>query len=367
MKKKILTATFLTLLLCIFMCTPLFAAEQDSAGNIFEAADQVSLSDIPFFGAFAVGQNVMVDQADAKGSVGVMGTEVSVDGSSINETLYAGGGNVTVHNAAIKGNAYLMGNNVSLSGTSSCNGAYIMGSDILYEGTSNGLSAAGQSVTIKGTINGDAQIRAEKVEIDPAAVITGTLKISSEEEPSIPETAQIGSYAYSQVEKKEDASAGRKSIFASKVVRRIFWIAAMAVLGLVICWLFSDHLTSAGEYLTEKPGAYIGKGIAAFFLLPILSILLCCTLILAPAGGIMLILYGVLLFAAAAFTGASLGRLFLPNLNVFLSALIGVVLLQILKLIPFIGWIVGAACAVYILSYTVQYILENRLKRNKQA
>ena len=45
MRRKVITTIVLTCILCINMCMPLFAAKADSAGNIIESGEMVSLSD----------------------------------------------------------------------------------------------------------------------------------------------------------------------------------------------------------------------------------------------------------------------------------------------------------------------------------
>ena len=385
MKRKCIAALLAVCILVMVLSMPLFAAETDSAGNIFEAGEQVTLSDVPFFGAFAMGKDVDLNQAAAKGSVAVMGTGVSVAGSSIDETLYAGGGDVLIKDTAIKGNVFLIGNNVSLIGENSCNGAYLMGRDIIFEGKANALNASGKAIRIKGTINGDVNLKADKVGIDPDTVVNGTLNISAAEEPVIPESAQIGSYNYSKVENKKADGGGKEktgeagekkdddsqstvtSGIGAKIGKTIFWIVATAILGLILCWFFDKHLNSAGEMIKDNLGPYIGKGIGCLFLIPLLSILLCITVILAPVGVILLILYALLVFMGTAFTGSSVSRLLLPNLNVFLAAVIGIAVLQILKMIPFVGWIIRIATGIYILSYVFQYIWRNRLRKNKEV
>ncbi len=72
---------------------------------------------------------------------------------------------------------------------------------------------------------------------------------------------------------------------------------------------------------------------------------------LAPAGGMLLLGYIILIIAGESFTAASVSRLILPNMSIYPAAIIGVVIIRLIKLIPVIGFIVGALCDLYLLAY----------------
>lgn len=366
MRRKVITTIVLTCILCISMCMPLFAAKADSAGNIIESGEMVSLSDNPFFGAWVFGQDIAVNNAKAKGSVGAAGKTVTIDNSSIGETLYAAGETISLKDTDVHGNVYMAGNNVAVAEKTTCNGVYLAGNDVTFKGITNALNAAGKTVKVNGTVNGDASIKAEKVEVAPGTVVTGNLKISAQDEPTIPETARIGNYTFDKIEDKEEASESRVSPISKKMIKTIYWIAAMVALGIVICWFFNEHLSRAAEYIKTRPGSFIGSGIGGFFLVPIVALLLCCTFVLAPVGVITLFFYGIFVFAGVSFAGASLPRLILPKLNVFLTTLLGVTILQGLRSLPYAGPVIGVLAGMYLLGYVIQYLWTKRLGRSKK-
>lgn len=367
MRRKTITAAFLAIILSLCMCCSVFAAEPDSAGNLFEAGETISFSDIPFFGGMAFGKQINVDHAQAKGSVMAAGETVSLEGSSIEESLYAGGETVTIKDTTIKGNLFVAGKNVQVSGLSTCNGIYMAGEEVVFEGTASGFLAGGTQVVLGGTINGDAEIHAEKVEISPNLIVTGKLKVLCTEEPAMPEGAQVGDYSYEKITQTEEkaVTVSKGALVRKKVTKGLYWVAAMVAFGLILCWLFNDHLDRAGQYLTDRRGAMIGSGIGGWIGIPIAAILLCCTAILAPMGGMLLLAYVLFLCAGVAFAGASLSRLVFPGMNVFLAAAIGIAVLEILKLIPVLGVIIAIVADMYLLAYAIQYVWCNRLRRNR--
>ncbi len=144
-----------TMVMVVCMCHPAFAAELDSAGNVFEAGDIVSLPDIPFFGGLIAGQTVSAEDTDAEGSVMMAGQSVEMNDGEVGESLYIAGNIISIDDVWVSGNIYIAGNNIVIKGSES-NGAYVVGNQINFDGIANALYAAGNRVTVKGTIRGDA-------------------------------------------------------------------------------------------------------------------------------------------------------------------------------------------------------------------
>ena len=370
MKKRRIIALAVTCLLAVCMCIPVYGAEPDSAGNIFDSGNMVSLPSTPFFGACLAGQQVNISNAEAKGSVMAAGQELSVDGTQIGESLYIAGNSITVSNTGIDGNVWAAGNNVSFGKGVSANGIYAVGNMVTFSGETNGFYVGGTNVTLAGTINGDAVIEGENVEITEDAVVTGKLTVRSSQEPEIDDDADINDYDYEEITEEaaeigeNAAGIGILAMFMKQVGKCLYWIVAMAAFGMLLCWLFNDHLDRALQFVKERPGAMIGTGIISWMCIPVAALLLCCSYILAPVGGMLMLAYVLLLCAGLAFAGASLVRLVLPKMNIFLSALIGIAVLEIVRMIPFIGFIAGIVADMYLLGYVILNIWDHRYKKN---
>ncbi len=370
---KRLAAGVMTVLIAAALATPVFAVEADSAGNIMEADNMVSIDSVPFFGAMAAGQNVSISNSEAEGSVMAAGQEVTVVSTSVGESLYVAGNIVTCSDTDVHGNIFGAGNSVSVGNGMNANGVYVAGSNITFGGTAKALCAAGSNVTLTGKIDGDAYIEADSVSIADSAVVTGELKIKSSKEPEISDSAQVGTYSFEEITKEEADAAGTASkigigsMIWSKFKSCIYWVIAMGVFGLLLTWLFNDHLIEAATLIKDKPGIMIGTGIVSWLVIPIVSLILLISYIFAPVGGMLLLAYVLLLCAGLAFAGASLARLVFPNMNVFLSSLIGIAALEIVRLIPVIGFIVGMVADMYLLAYVIQKIWTGRLKKESSV
>ncbi|MBO4903702.1 MAG: hypothetical protein J5367_00610 [Lachnospiraceae bacterium] len=371
MKKRIF-AEFAAMLIAILMCQTVFAETDttvDSAGNVFSSGDEVKFSDKSIFGAFTVGKEVEIEDSEAKGAVYAAGQTVSIDDCKVRESVFAAGNDVSVTGCDIDGNVFAAGNNVSVSSGTEANGVYLAGTNVEFVGVAKGLYIGGTNVSVDGVIDGDVTIDGTNVEIKDGTVIMGKLTVKSANEPVIADDAEIVDYDYEEVTDDDDKSsafgaAGLAAALFKKLTSGIYWIVAMAAFGMLLCWLFGEHLDTAATFMKTRPGAMVGSGIIGWICVPVVSIMLCCTYILAPVGGLLFLFYVLLLCAGLAFAGASLVRLFLPNMNVFLSALIGIAALEIVRLIPFIGALVGIVADMYLIGYVIQRLWIRRLRKS---
>ena len=365
MKNKRVMTILLTALLAIGMCIPVLAKDRDSADNLFEADENVSISSDSFFSGFAAGQTVSVDDSEAKGSVFEAGQEVSISSTVVGESLYIAGNYVNVSSAQVVGNIFAAGNSVKIDEDTESNAVYAAGNEVVFSGETKALYVGGTTVTISGKVDGDAYVEGTKVIITDDAVITGELKIASANDPEVSDKAKMGDYDYDQIKEDEGGAPAVSigTIIWNKIKSCLFWIVAMGAFGMLLVWLFNGHLENAAQMLKAKPGVMIGTGIITWFCVPIVALLLCISCILAPLAGLLMLAYILLLCAGLAFAGASLIKLFLPKMNPFLSALIGIAALEIIRMIPVLGFLVGCVADMYLLAYVVQRIWSGRLKK----
>ncbi len=368
MKKRIVTLITAGLMaVCACVSVSATEMEKDSAGNVAVAGDNVKLPDENVFGAFAAGQSVDLSGAEADGSVMAAGQQVMASSLSVGESLYVAGNILSIDDAEVDGNIFAAGNSVSLTGKTSGKGVYIFANSVVFEGEAKAVYIAGNTVSLKGAIDGDVTIEADTVSVEDGTEISGDLKIKSPHEPEIGDDVSVGDYSFDKTEEKDSASAAVS--IGAKIFRRItkciYWIVAMAAFGMLLCWLFGSHLTRATEFMKTRPAAMVVSGIAGWIAIPVAALLLCISYICAPIGGMLVLAYVLLLCAGLAFAGASLSRLVFPKMNVFLAALIGIAVLEAVRMIPVIGTLVGIAADMYLLGYVIQSIWLGRLKKEQ--
>ncbi len=351
-------------LLSIGCTLPVMATEmdEDSAGNVFISGDSVSVPNLSAFCTIAAGQNLEISDLEAEGGLMAAGQMLSVSGANIGESVFVAGNIITLNNLEAHGNIFAAGNSIKIIGNCEAKGIYAAGSDFEFDGTAQCINVAAKNVTIKGEIDGDVNISAENVEIAEGAVITGKLDIESVNEPDIADSAQIGDVEFEQTEAEDDGTSIGSRI-VKKITSGLYWIVAMAAFGMLLCWLFAHHIEEAAVMIREKTGAMIVSGIIAWICIPIACILLCVSMILAPTGGMLGIAYVLFLCAGLAFTGCSVSRIVFPKMNIFLSSLIGIAVLEAFRVVPVIGTLLGIAADIYLLGYVVVHVWSQRLQK----
>ena len=138
------------------------------------------------------GANVKID-GEVQGYVMAAGANVSIN-APVGNDLFAAGANVDV-NAPIGDNAMLAGSSVSIQKDATIGGnARIAGSSVDVMGrVMRNLKVAAANARVSSDVGGNADVRAERVVIDPGAVIHGHLTVSSPHEPVVSPEAQASS------------------------------------------------------------------------------------------------------------------------------------------------------------------------------
>lgn len=262
-----------------------FLEDQYLAGQTVEVRAVVEGDVVAAGGRLLIENRVTGDVLAAGGSVDiraavdddvrVAGGRLTI-GGKIDGDLIAAGGQVTVpEHATVGERAWLAGGEVLVAG---------------YVGQE--LRAAGGEITISGEIDGDALVYGEKVRVLPTARIAGRLVHYGPEPAEIAPAAEIrGGVTYHEVE--VDAHAGKR------VVRGIATLLLLALLtaGIVLYLLFPRFATDSVTRLRESPWASLGTGLAVFFTVPPVSMLLMMTGIGAVLAAIAMALYGLLVLA----------------------------------------------------------------------
>jgi cytoskeletal protein CcmA (bactofilin family) len=309
-------------LLALLAVAPLAAADSDPAdddsvehtvgSDRFAAGRAVSLGGTVAGDVFAAGGRVTVDGPVA-GDAYLAGAHVEVRGP-IEKGLYAAGASV-VASGSVQHNARLVGGSVEVTPGAHFGGALSMaGQSLSFAGTADTyLQMAGRDATVSGTVGGDAEISAARIEIGPGAHIAGKLRYRSDREPVIAAGATIGGglerlpgplHAWTWREGAHHALHG---------VGRGIWFSGSFVLGVLLLWLAPGFLAATSRQAASEWPLCLGVGLGILIAVPVTAALLLITLIGIPLGLLAIALYAVVLLlghivAAVAVGDYALGR-----------------------------------------------------------
>lgn len=197
-------------------------------------------------------------------------------------------------------------------------------------------------VTISGTVEEDVVVFNGAVTVRSGAEVGGDL--SAREEPVVEDGATVRG----QIRRRAfDLDRGPFPFFARLAV----WIAvsvSLLALGFLLLLLFPRAMDAIDLAWRTQMGGSIGWGLLLLVGLPVVGVLIAITIVGIPLGvGLLLAL--ALLYATG-YVAASwiLGRqLIKPPTSRALALLVGVLILRVVALIPFVSGIVGALAAAF--------------------
>jgi cytoskeletal protein CcmA (bactofilin family) len=213
--------------------------------------------------------------------------------------------------------------------------------DILIRGTVKGdVVALDGDVTIRGKVGGDVVTVGGLATLGRAARISGDLQYF-DKKPVVAKGARIAGDV-----KKFDGGSFSGTLTTAVIVFCLAVLVSMLLLGLLLVLLAPRAADAIARTAKSHKGMAIGVGIAAFILLPILAGLLTVSVVGTPLGIILLLLL-IPLFAIAYVSSAfAIGRMIIKGARI-LALLVGLLILGILTLVPFLGALVGLLAVIF--------------------
>jgi hypothetical protein len=259
------------------------AVTHEFGSDYFGAGGALNLTDAVEGDALLAGGRVST-AGEVKGDLVVAGGELSI-GGAIGDDLYAGGGNVQL-DAIVTGNARVAGGDVTVGpATVVAGGLSLTGGRVQFDGNAHQyLQASGGTVRINGEVHGDAEVRAEELEIGPDTRIGGRLVYRGPSQPAVPEGAQIAG----GIEFHEE-SVGRyfedvKPQVQGTVhgVGTFLWFFGVFVAAALFLLLMPRFADDAASIVGRKPMQSLGLGLALLVCVPFVAVGLLITIIGIP-------------------------------------------------------------------------------------
>jgi len=361
MKKVLVGSVFLLLVALPASAATLRGGEDYSlpkgqalSDNLYAAGSTLTISGNVFGDAILAGGKILIngavtqDLAAAGGTVDVRapitgdariaGGDITIDGK-IGGDLIIGGGNVhVISSAIISGDVVIAGGNVIFDGAALKN-----------------MRIVGGKVLIHGIVSGSVTARvSESLTVATGASIQGNLDYTAPTAATIEQGAIIGGKVTASTTPASQ-SVDMKALLAtlvSVVLLTKFLVLAFAAVVTVLVFKEGSRLV-VDRTLSEIPKNTI-LGFATLIVVPIACILLLVSVIGSVFGVIGLILYGLLLMLAKLMVGivagALLSKWFVKESRItWRWAILGVAVMQLLSIIPIIGWI--AAVVVFLFTF----------------
>lgn len=311
MKCKIISIFIVTLAVCGILMAQ--TNEQNSSGDVFTAGQNVEIKSEGVKGdAVIAGANVKIS-GGITGYLMAAGADVNID-APIGNDLWAAGANVAVKNS-IADNAILAGSSVIIEQNASIGkDARIAASNADIKGKIiRNLNVAAANVQISSEIGGDATVYAEKLTLNPGAIVRGNLIVHSPTEPVIsPEAKVLGRVDYHRTERNQNSSSNAFGNWFGNWLITFLWIT---VLGLVAIWFSPVWTNRVAEMLKAQTAKSLLTGLIVMIVVPVVFVILLVTVVGVP----LAFLLGAMSFVAFLFSG------------VFISYFVGDWFLKVIK------------------------------------
>jgi len=198
---------------------------------------------------------------------------------------------------------------------------------------------------IDGLIKGDINSGVGSLTIASTASIRGKLTYISENEANIQSGAQIRG----RITHKLPPVAAGIGLWG-----KVIGFLMTLVLGIIIVLLAPRRVKAVTESIRTRPWACLGWGAFILVATPIAALIVCITIIGLPLGLITLAVYTIAIYLTRLFVGLLIGQLIIGAFRgvetraALVGALVlGLAILSLLKLIPFVGFFFGLATILF--------------------
>ncbi len=347
MKKSILK--ILSIVLLLFTITNTYAIEVVKAGDVVTHSGDYSST------RFVAG-NKVTNTADVEGIVFIAGNELILNGKAP-YGFYAG--NIVTVNENVEKDMFVAGNHVTISNDAVIGrDAYIAGSIVtINTNIGRDLRVGASSVDLSGaTILGDAYVTADVITLNETTNITGKLLypdnarvtgLSSAKIGSIEKFAEDAKYTYTMKDKITDFVVSS--------------IAAFIVL-VVLFYLIPNSKDKLEKFELNFGNIAKTSGIGLLFLIvvPLVSVIAMFTGILVPLSLITLAIYIISIYLSLLLVCYIVGNVInskvFNNNNKYLSIILGIIIVKLLVLIPYIGGLLGFISLIFGLGLICKFI-----------
>lgn len=327
---------FLVLFCAVFLFANTVSAEEIEHFTT-KAGDEIALEDIYNSSVVAAGESIEIT-GTIKGIAITAGNKIALKGTSDYSIL---AGNSIEIEGTVNNDSFIAGNIITTEDSSLFQRDIIIaGSDVELNGTFNrNVSVYGNKVTVKdANIKGNLKVYSERINVKKDANIIGTLSYPEDSIYKVSKDADIGDTQKTPAIKTVD-----EENYLDTVSGKFFSFLCLAVVFAAISLFIPNALNNINDkyekFEFSEAVEVFTKGLVIIIIVPVISILLCCTLIGVPLGIILLLLYGISIYVSTVFTAYLIGykiwqKFFDKDAHVLFFGLIGLFILLILNLIP---------------------------------
>ena len=354
-----LTVTLVAVSLTFLTSMPVLAADLRSGDAVAIASGEVVDDDLYVAGStitidgtvngdlWAFGSTITVN-GEVKGSIVAIGQTINVNGN-VGHAVRLAGETINI-SGNVSGDLIVFSSEANISSKAKIGGDFLFGAgNVRMDGIiGSNVKGGGGEVTISNGVGGDVELKVENLTVAATANVQGNLTYTSENEADIQPGAKVGGTTTHNVPEV------KKPAPFSGIGGKVLGFLMALVTGLIIMLIAPRRLASVADSIRNKPWISLGWGAVILFATPIAAIVVCITVIGIPVGLIALALYAIAIYISQVFVSLFIGRLIIGRFRetdsraIMIGALTtGLVILTLVKLIPYLGFWIGLAVALF--------------------
>lgn len=315
--------------------------------KVVEAADNVTIKEEANSSKFAVA-NEIKNTAKIDGIFIATGNSIANEG---NISYGAIAGNDISVEGTVEKDLFIAGNSVNLKKDAIITRDVFIAANIVNIDTNIGhnIRIAAANVDLSDvTINGSATIYADKITFNENTKINGSLTYYKDTSVEGLNEKNVG-----KINVKEVKTPSKKEQIKATVLDSLTTIASRFISLLLILIIFAKIPKKLNEekISVETVGYSLLKGFGTLIIVPFIALVFIFSSIFTPLSLILLALYVVALYLSNLVTsyivGSSILKVLKKKPNLYLEALIGVALIEILGYIPIIGALIAIASVLF--------------------
>jgi hypothetical protein len=223
-----------------------------------------------------------------------------------------------------------------------------MGNDIKIKANINrNLRVAGNSIDLSGvTINGNAYILTDKIIFDDDTKILGKLVYDKETKVINIEKATIEKTVVKEYKNTNNNVISKPNFFRTTFYNFIISVTSSFIVLVVLFHILpsSKEKLNKLELKLNPIVKYIVIGLCVLIIIPFILLIMLLSGILRPLGFIILFIYIISIYLSNLLVYYLVGNVIntklIKNNNTYLSIIIGVIVVKLIKLIPAIGGLI---------------------------
>ncbi len=318
----------------------------------------------PIYGDLVIAGGTVIINDTVTNDILVAGGTVTLNGF-VGDDVRCAGGNIRI-SKNVMGDVIVTGGAVIIDKGVTIGGLLTSGGDVTIDGNVHGeikgvfgdmfinghvtknIDCRGGRITINGTIDGQSILAARTIIIGNYAAFNGDVRYWNKKESVDFKQSLKNSKAV--FEPGLRISTGEWYYLGSATILALLWYLGMALLMIMIFqYLFSATVKKAADTVFNSTLKSLGFGFLFFIVVPVAAFIAFASLIGIPLGIILVVGYIFLILLATVITSVIAANWYnnrtgrnWNNWQLIFSAFGIFILLKIISLIPFAGWIIMA-------------------------